>query len=125
LIGLTVAQDGVYIAKNNEYTIQKYDFNDKLQYRFGEKGEGRGQFKSVTGLAVAKDRQVIVADAAKGTTTEVDNAEGNYLDMTNLTLDQKEQYLFFVNKTDGTLWSLSIVTPAPAATPAPALPSVQ
>lgn len=67
LIGLAVAQDGVYVAKNNEYTIQKYDFNDKLQYRFGDKGEGRGQFKSVTGMGVAKDRQVVVADAAKGT----------------------------------------------------------
>ena len=66
LIGLAVSQDGVYVAKNNEYTIQKYDFNDKLLYRFGAKGDGRGQFKSLSGLAVAKDRQVVLADAAKG-----------------------------------------------------------
>ena len=66
LSGFTVAQDGVYVAKNNEYTIHKYDFNDKLMYRFGAKGEGRVQFKNLAGLAIAKDRQVVVADDAKG-----------------------------------------------------------
>jgi tetratricopeptide (TPR) repeat protein/sugar lactone lactonase YvrE len=66
LAGLAVAQDGLYIAKENEYTIQKYDFNEKFLYKFGARGEGQGQFNSISGLALAKDRQVIVADVTKG-----------------------------------------------------------
>ncbi len=66
LLGIVVAQDGLYVAKDNEYTIQKYDFNAKLMYRFGSKGEGRDQFLSLSGFAVSKDRRVILADAAKG-----------------------------------------------------------
>lgn len=66
LSAIAVAQDGVYVAKNNSFTVQKYDFNNKLMYRFGAHGEGRGQFKSVSGMAVVKDRQVVVADAAEG-----------------------------------------------------------
>jgi DNA-binding beta-propeller fold protein YncE len=66
LSAIAVAQDGVYVAKNNDFTIQKYDFNNKLVYRFGARGDGRGQFKGLAGVAVVKDRQVVVADAAKG-----------------------------------------------------------
>jgi sugar lactone lactonase YvrE/fibronectin type 3 domain-containing protein len=66
LIGLAVARDGVYVAKNNELTIQKYDFSDKLLSRFGGKGDGAGQFKSLSGLVALKDRQLALADPAKG-----------------------------------------------------------
>lgn len=62
----TVAQDGVYVAKSQDFTIQKYDFNDKLLYRFGSRGDEPGKLKSLSGLAVGKDRQVVLADAAKG-----------------------------------------------------------
>ena len=66
LSGLAVARDGVYVAKNNDYSIQKYDFNDLPVYRFGGKGEANGQLKSLSGLAVAKDRQIVLADTGKG-----------------------------------------------------------
>lgn len=66
LSGLAVAQDGIYVVKDIEYTIQKYDFNEKLIYRFGGKSDSRGQFMSVSGLAVLKDHTVILADTAKG-----------------------------------------------------------
>ncbi len=66
LSAFAVAQDGIYVAKNNDYMIQKYDFNDKTMYRFGSKGDVSGKFKSLSGLAVVKDRQVVVADVAKG-----------------------------------------------------------
>ena len=67
LLSLAVAEDGLYVAKDNDYTIQKYDFNAKLMYRFGSRGEAQGQFMSLSGVAVAKDRQVILADTVKGT----------------------------------------------------------
>ncbi len=66
LIGFTVAQDGVYVARKNDLTIQKYDFNDRPLYRFGGYGDAAGLFKAISGIALAKDRQVIVADAGKG-----------------------------------------------------------
>ena len=66
LIGLAVAQDGIYVAKNNEYTIQKYDFNDKLMYRFGGKGDEPGQLMSLSGMSISKDRQILLADTDKG-----------------------------------------------------------
>jgi tetratricopeptide (TPR) repeat protein len=67
LSGIAVAQDGVYVAKNNEYKIQKYDFNDKLMYEFGAKGDEPSQFRSLSGMAMVKDRQIVIADSVKGT----------------------------------------------------------
>ncbi len=62
-------------------------------------------------------------DAATGTTTELSDGEGNSLDTTSLALDQNEQYLFFINKNDASLWSFDLQTPA-VSVQAPALPSV-
>lgn len=62
-------------------------------------------------------------DAATGITTELNDGEGNYIDALNMTLDQKEQYLFFINKNDASLWSFDLAVP-PTTTPASALPSV-
>jgi tetratricopeptide (TPR) repeat protein len=67
LNGFVVAQDGVYVANKNDLKIQKYDFNDKPMYAFGTKGNERGQLKSLSGMAMAKDRQIVLADAVKGT----------------------------------------------------------
>ncbi len=47
-----------------------------------------------------------------GRTTLLDNGEGNALDVTNPALDKNERYLFFVNKNDGSLWSLDMTPPA-------------
>lgn len=65
LIDFAIAQDGVYVAKKVDSTIQKYDFNDKPMYRFGAKGDGQGQLKNLSALAVTKDRQVVLADSEK------------------------------------------------------------
>lgn len=66
LAAFAVGQDGVYVAKNNDFSLQKYDFSDKLMYRFGARGDARGQFKGLAGVAAVKDRRVVVADAVKG-----------------------------------------------------------
>ena len=64
-------------------------------------------------------------DAAKGTTKELSNGEGNYIDATAMMLDQKEGYLFFINKNDGTLWAFNLTAPVAAPAAQPSLPSVQ
>ncbi len=44
--------------------------------------------------------------AENGTTEQVNDGEGNYLDATNLSFDQTGKYLVFINKKDTSLWSL-------------------
>lgn len=62
----SVAHDGIYVADRDSLAIHKYDFDGQQKYSFGSKGEGRAQFKSITGLATDQDRQVIVGDSGKG-----------------------------------------------------------
>lgn len=62
----SLAREGVYVTDKETLAIGRYDFNDKLIYSFGSKGEGRGLFKSIAGLVAGKDRQVYVGDNKKG-----------------------------------------------------------
>ena len=65
LLAFAVAPDGVYVAKSSDFSIRKYDFNNKLMYRFGMNGAGTGQFRAVSGMVALKDQQVLIADARK------------------------------------------------------------
>ena len=60
-------------------------------------------------------------DAAAGLTKKINTGENENIDSTNLVLSQDSEFLFFTNKSDGSLWSLHLVA-APVATPAPTLP---
>lgn len=60
-----VAQDGIYVVQNKDFSIQKFSFDGKLMFTFGSKGDGRGQLKSLAGIALSKDRRVMVADVEK------------------------------------------------------------
>lgn len=62
----SLALEGVYVADKDTLIVRRYDFNDKETYSFGSKGEGRGLFKSITGLVAGKDRQIYVGDSKKG-----------------------------------------------------------
>ncbi len=62
-------------------------------------------------------------DAKTGTTEQLTDGEGNFLDATELSLDKDRKFLLFINKNDGTLWSLDL-SPKPTETAIPALPSV-
>jgi sugar lactone lactonase YvrE/cytochrome c-type biogenesis protein CcmH/NrfG len=64
-VALSVAEDGVYVADESSYSIQKYDFDYNLAYSFGSKGEGKSQFIALSGLAVDKAQQVYVGDGKK------------------------------------------------------------
>jgi DNA-binding beta-propeller fold protein YncE len=72
LPGLKMAQtfkfaaDGIFVAERDTFVVRKYDFNGKLQYQFGSRGEGKGQFKSISGLAALPDHAFFVGDARKG-----------------------------------------------------------
>jgi tetratricopeptide (TPR) repeat protein len=65
-LAFSLAKEGVYIADKDSLVVSRYDFNDKLDYSFGSKGEGRGLFKTVAGLVAGKNRQVYVGDSKKG-----------------------------------------------------------
>lgn len=54
------------------------------------------------------DDSIWKIDATTGITTQISTGEGNDLDATKLLLDPDGKYLVFVNKTDGSLWSLDL-----------------
>ncbi|MGZ5818585.1 MAG: hypothetical protein ACXWJD_07545, partial [Burkholderiaceae bacterium] len=60
------AADGIFVAERDTFVVRKYDFNSKLLYQFGSRGEGRGQFKSISGLAAGPDHQFTVGDERRG-----------------------------------------------------------
>lgn len=64
-VALSVAEDGIYVADSAGFSILKYDFAGTQLYGFGSKGEGKAQFKEITGLAVDAAQQVYVGDAKK------------------------------------------------------------
>ncbi|MBI5006457.1 MAG: hypothetical protein HZB95_04955 [Nitrosomonadales bacterium] len=64
-VALSVAEDGIYVADEDSFAIMKYDFNYNLVYSFGSNGEGKAQFKSLSGIAVDKAQQVYVGDTKK------------------------------------------------------------
>lgn len=62
---LVAVPDGLYVADQDSYTIQKFGLDGKLASSFGSRGEGRAQFKSMDGLA-AENGQVYLGDSARG-----------------------------------------------------------
>ncbi len=64
-IALSVAEDGIYVADDASFSVLKYDFDANLAYSFGSKGDGKGQLKSLSGLAVDKAQQVFIGDNKK------------------------------------------------------------
>lgn len=51
-VALQMAHDGVYVADAEGYAIQKYDGGGRMAGYFGSRGDGRGQFQSLSGLAL-------------------------------------------------------------------------
>lgn len=64
-VALAIADDGVYIADEQTQSVFKFDFDGKLAYQFGSKGEGKSQSKKISGLAGGKGQQVYIGDAGK------------------------------------------------------------
>ncbi len=64
-IGMKVAEDGIYVVDEASFSIHKYDFDANLVYSFGSEGEGKAQFRTISGLAVDRAQQIYVGDARK------------------------------------------------------------
>ncbi len=64
-VAMSVAEDGIYVADEASFSILKYDFEANPAYNFGSGGEGKAQFKSLSGMAVDKAQQVYVGDVKK------------------------------------------------------------
>ncbi|OYY47483.1 MAG: hypothetical protein B7Y56_01660 [Gallionellales bacterium 35-53-114] len=66
-LAFSLAAEGVYVADKDSLIVQRFDYRDNVTYSFGAKGEGRGLFKSISGLVAGRDSQVYVGDSKKGT----------------------------------------------------------
>lgn len=62
---LSVAEDGIYVVDGASYVISKFDFDGKLVYSFGSKGDGKSQIKKLSGLAAVNGQQVFIGDEEK------------------------------------------------------------
>lgn len=47
-------------------------------------------------------------DIATGSTTQLTDGEGNYLDITKIALDSKGRFIIFINKNNGSVWSYDL-----------------
>lgn len=64
-VALQLAPDGVYVADAEGYAIQRYDAQGRMAGLFGSRGDGRGQFQSLAGLAFEAGN-VYVGDRERG-----------------------------------------------------------
>lgn len=64
-VALQMAHDGVYVADAEGYAVQKYDGSGRMVSYFGSRGDGRAQFMSLAGLALA-GADVYVGDRERG-----------------------------------------------------------
>jgi len=61
-VDISISQSGIYVANRSSYTINQYGFNHRLISTFGSKGKSKGQFSSMSGLAVNDESGVLVGD---------------------------------------------------------------
>jgi DNA-binding beta-propeller fold protein YncE/tetratricopeptide (TPR) repeat protein len=64
-VAMQMAQDGLYVADQEGYAVQKYDASGRMVSYFGSRGDGRAQFQSLSGLAL-DGGQVFVGDPERG-----------------------------------------------------------
>lgn len=64
-VALQMAHDGVYVVDAEGYAVQKYDAGGRMVSYFGSRGDGRAQFMSLSGLALA-GTDVYVGDRERG-----------------------------------------------------------
>jgi sugar lactone lactonase YvrE len=63
---IAMDRDGFFIADTDKSKIIKFSFKGKRLFAFGSKGEGRAQFKKISGLHVDKTNgKVYIADAKR------------------------------------------------------------
>jgi DNA-binding beta-propeller fold protein YncE len=64
-VAMDIAADGLYVADEENYAVQKFDSGGKLVSYFGSRGDGRAQFMSLSGLAL-EGGHIFVGDSARG-----------------------------------------------------------
>jgi len=64
-VGITVANDGIYVADGDSYSVKKFGFDLAFSLTFGSRGKGRAQFSGLEGVATDRQGRVYVADSRK------------------------------------------------------------
>lgn len=70
--GIAVAPDGrVFVADRTDYTIRVFAPDGADLFRFGEKGEERGQFNSFTDIGISPDGRALAVGDRKGKRVQI------------------------------------------------------
>lgn len=77
-MAVTVFERRIYVSDTNNQRVQVFDYSGKPLFKFGEFGEGRGQFKYPYGIAALPGRRILVADLYNGSVSIFDPA-GKFL----------------------------------------------
>jgi len=78
--GLTVGPDGrLYLADTHYHRVMVYDADGKELLRFGEYGQGDGQFIYPTDVAVRADGRILVSEYGGNDRVSVFSSEGEFL----------------------------------------------
>lgn len=77
---LCLSRDGFFVSDRKSYSVRKYNFERRLLFTFGTKGEGRAQFLRLSALAMGDGGRIYVADGQRGVVqvflAEEDDADG-------------------------------------------------
>ncbi|MBN1273289.1 MAG: 6-bladed beta-propeller [Candidatus Aminicenantes bacterium] len=82
----------IYISDHNDLEIRKYDPNGKYLFTIGRKGQGPGEFQSVTAVRFDKDHHIFVGDVTARKILFFES-EGKYLRQTALPVAIENIYI--------------------------------
>jgi DNA-binding beta-propeller fold protein YncE len=76
---LNEAKGNIYVIDRNSFQIYVFDLlSGGYLFQFGGKGEGKGKFSMISGIASDEDGRIYVSDAI-GIAVQVFDASGNFL----------------------------------------------
>lgn len=74
---VAVIGNRIYVSDTNNYRIQVFDYDGNFLFRFGKRGDGRGEFQFPYGIAGDAAGNVYVADLYQGH-IQVFDPDGNF-----------------------------------------------
>ncbi len=62
IIDMVISDSGIFAIDTSSYSVNQYGFDLRLITSIGSKGEGKGQFKSLNGVAINTEHHLYIGD---------------------------------------------------------------